>query len=144
MIFQTEMKGGNQKDSSDESRGTPFGARSSNRALLFAGNVRFPAEAAGEQHGKCGCRAGRIDTIRHDLQLELDVDRQSQPGQSDSVRRIIGRHWNTAQDSIGNQGSSAQTDTKIDNEADVLESLTNTAPQRAEAIAREYRERARG
>ena len=34
----------------------------------------------------------------------------------------------TAQDSIGNQGSSAQTDTKIDNEADVLESLTNTAP----------------
>src|SRR5260221_2028154 len=41
MIFQTEMKSGNQKDSSDESRGTPFGARSSNRALLFAGNVRF-------------------------------------------------------------------------------------------------------
>jgi len=128
MIFQTEMKGGNQKDSSDESRGTPFGARSSNQALLFAGNVRFPAEAAGEQHGKCGCRAGRIDTRRHDLQLELDVERQSQPGQSDPIRRIVGKHWNTAQDSIGIKVRQPRTDTKIDNEADVLESLTNTAP----------------
>jgi len=125
MIFQTEMKGGNQKDSSDESRGTPFGARTSNRACYSPGipPVRFPAEAAGEQHGKCGCRAGRIDTRRHDLQLELDVERQSQPGQSDPIRRIVGKHWNTAQD-----GSSAQTDTKIGNEANTLESLTSAAP----------------
>ena len=64
MIFRTEMKGGNQKDSSDESRGTPFGVRTSNRACYSPGipPVRFPAGAAGEQHGKCACRAGRFDS----------------------------------------------------------------------------------
>src|SRR5216683_5897643 len=79
------MKGGNQKDSSDESRGTPFGVRTSNRASIR----RISSRSISSR----GCRraawqrrrlAGRIDTIRGDL-----------------------------------------------------ESLTNIAPQRAEAIARD-------
>src|SRR5216683_106192 len=120
MIFQTEMKGGNQKDSSDESRGTPFGARSSNRACYSPGipPVRFPTEAAGEQHGKCTCRAGRFDSSNSTSIGNLNQVNQTLSGGSS------GSIGTTAQDSLGNQGSSAQTDTKIGNKVNVLESLT--------------------
>src|SRR5260221_13683860 len=60
MIFRTEMKGGNQKDSSDESRGTPFGVRTSNRASIPASGHRrtMGRQSSSVAKQRCALRSG--------------------------------------------------------------------------------------